>query len=32
MLIEELSGQLNGKIEHLNTKKGTQYRLIFSEN
>jgi PAS domain S-box-containing protein len=32
MLIEELSGQLNGEINQVETKKGTHYRLIFSEN
>jgi PAS domain S-box-containing protein len=32
MLITELSSQLNGEIEKLNTQHGTHYRLYFSEN
>lgn len=32
MLIDELSMQLNGEIEHLKSNKGTHYKLIFSEN
>ncbi len=32
MLIEELSSQLNGKIEKVDSEIGTVYKLIFTEN